>query len=104
MPAWPRARIDSFVYFVLGATTFLALGWLTPPHPEINQSDFKAVYFASKALVHHQDPYVQANLLKLYRSEPGNSSAARLGAAQVVTLCVNLPTGLLLVAPFATPK
>ncbi len=96
-----RARIDSLVYFLLGAAVFLALGWLTPPHPDLSQSDFKAVYYASKALVHHQDPYVQANLLQLYRSEPGNTSAAQLGAAQVVTICVNLPSGLLLIAPFA---
>ncbi|UWZ82554.1 glycosyltransferase family 87 protein [Occallatibacter riparius] len=96
-----RARIDSLVYFLIGAAVFLALGWLTPPYPDLSQSDFKAVYYASKALVHHRDPYLQANLLELYRSEPGNTSAAQLGASQVVTVCVNLPTGLLLIAPFA---
>jgi Glycosyltransferase family 87 len=96
-----RARIDSLVYFLLGAAALLALGWLTPPYPDVNQSDFKMVYFSAKALVHHQDPYVQANLLQLYRAEPGNNSAAQLGAADVVTICLYLPTGPFLIAPFA---
>jgi hypothetical protein len=96
-----RARIDSLVYFVLGAAAFLALGWLSPPDPSLSLSDFKAVYYASKAQLLHEDPYVPSNLLALYRGDPANTTAAQLGARDVVINCINLPTTLLLFAPFA---
>jgi hypothetical protein len=96
-----RARIDSLVYFLLGAAAFLALGWLSPPDPSLDLSDFKAVYYASRAQVLGQDPYIPANLFHLYRYDPAVTSAAQAGARDVVIYCVNLPTTLLLFAPFA---
>jgi hypothetical protein len=96
-----RARIDSLVYFLLGAAAFLALGWLMPNDPSLSLSDFKAIYYASQAQLRHQDPYLPANLLALYRGDPVNTTAAQLGARDVVINCINLPTTLLLFAPFA---
>jgi hypothetical protein len=96
-----RARIDSLVYFLVGAASFLALGWLSPPDPSLSLSDFKAVYYASQAQLLHHDPYIPANLLALYRGDPANTTAAQLGARDVVINCINLPTTLLLFAPLA---
>ena len=62
--------------------------------------DFQAVYYGAKCLIQHNNPYNVAELETLYRSEGGVHAADSLQRRQTVTLFVNLPPTLLLVAPF----
>lgn len=83
-----------------GAALFLLLGcW--QHSPTLTMGDFKAVYYASQALVHHQDPYLNANLYRIYSAAPENRDLLMYGPLYAITSCVNLPTTLALMAPLA---
>lgn len=65
--------------------------------------DFKAIYYGSRALIQHHNPYNTSELESVYRAEGGVHSSLP-GASlryQCLTLYVNLPPTLLIVAPFA---
>ncbi len=64
-------------------------------------SDIKAVYYGSRCLLEGRNPYKVSELTAVYDAErePGPKESAQY--LQAVTLCVNLPATLLLVAPLA---
>jgi hypothetical protein len=67
-------------------------------------TDFKAVYYGSRCLILHADPYKDAEFLRVYRAEgekiPSEPMMADL-FRRAVLVCVNLPTTLFFVIPFA---
>lgn len=63
--------------------------------------DFRAVYYGTRCLLQHHDPYKVSELEDLYRAEKGAPPYETKQAHQAVTLYVNVPTTFLLVAPFA---
>jgi hypothetical protein len=76
---------------------FLLLGFLARNVPGLRNCDFKALYIASTAFLQHHDPYRPANLLRVYQSlYPGHPPPFEIDA-----ICVNLPTSVVLLAPFA---
>lgn len=94
-----KAKLDGKFFFATGAVFFLLLGFLWNTKPYLRMGDFKALYYASQALVHHQDPYSEANLEQVYISTPENRGLSR--TAHAVTMCVNLPTTVVLLTPIA---
>ena len=94
-----KARLDGKFFFAMGAVFFLLLGFLWNTKPYLRMGDFKALYYASQALVHHQDPYSEADLQRFYMSAPENRGLSR--TAHAVTMCVNLPTTVVLLTPIA---
>jgi len=66
--------------------------------------NFRAVYYGARCLIRHTDPYSPTEFLRVYREESGELPQDPGKAAlflRAVPICVNLPTTLLLVAPFA---
>jgi hypothetical protein len=63
--------------------------------------DFRAIYFGSRCLIDHQNPYNVSELESVYRTEGGARPAESAQVHQAVTLFVNVPTTLLLAAPLA---
>ena len=66
--------------------------------------NFRAVYYGARCLIRHSDPYSPTEFLRVYREESGKLPQDPDKAAlflRAVPICVNLPTTLLLVAPFA---
>jgi hypothetical protein len=66
--------------------------------------DFRAVYFAARTALAHHDPYNPAEFLQVYNSEGGEipTDPIRLhGFQRAITVCVNLPSTLFVVAPIA---
>jgi len=67
-------------------------------------ADFKAVYYGARCLVQHADPYKDTELLRVYQADgwqiPTEPTMATL-FRRAVLVCVNLPTTLFLVIPFA---
>jgi hypothetical protein len=65
---------------------------------------FKAVYYGSRCLLQHIDPYQEAGFLRVYQAEggvfPANPADSRI-FHRAVLLCINLPTSLFLIAPLA---
>ncbi len=65
--------------------------------------DFKAVYYGSRCLIQHSDPYQESEFLRVYQAEGGGfpTDPTQSGLfRRAVPVCINLPTALLLVAPF----
>lgn len=63
--------------------------------------DFRAVYYGTRCLMQHRDPYKVSDLEDVYRAEKGAPANETANAHQAVTLYVNMPTTFVLVAPFA---
>ena len=66
--------------------------------------DFKAIYYSTRCLIHHSDPYKEAEFLSVYQAEGGDfpldPTLAKL-FRRAVPVCINLPTAFLLAAPFS---
>lgn len=63
--------------------------------------DFQGVYYGSRCLLQHCDPYNEIELENVYRTLGGEGPHDSIQHRRTVTLFVNLPTTLLFVAPFA---
>lgn len=63
--------------------------------------DFRAVYYGTRCLIEHRDPYKVRDLENVYLAEKGAPPYETMQAHQAVTLYVNVPTTFVLVAPFA---
>lgn len=98
-----RTRSDGMRMLVLGCAVFLVAGFLWEPHWPGAMADFQAVFAASRALLHHADPYQSGNILAELHAlaGPGNALPSSSRQLQVALLCINLPTTLYLIAPLA---
>ena len=63
--------------------------------------DFRAVYYGTRCLLQHHNPYKVSELDAVYRAQGGVPHGETPQAHQAVTLYVNVPTSFVLVAPFA---
>lgn len=70
-------------------------------HVEGGTLDFQAVYFGTRCLLEHHNPYREAELEAVYKADGGESPSETLKHRRTVTLYVNLPTTFLFVAPLA---
>jgi Glycosyltransferase family 87 len=97
------ARLDGIRILVLGFAVFLVIGFLWEPHWPGAMADFQAVFVASRALLHHANPYQSSHILPELHSlvQPGDAIANSPRQMQVALLCINLPTTLCLIAPLA---
>ena len=64
-------------------------------------TDFRAVYYGTRCLLQHHDPYKVSDLERVVRDEHGERPSEPVQQHQAVTVYVNLPTAFLFVAPFA---
>ena len=62
---------------------------------------FPGIYYGTRCLIQHCDPYNVSELDGFYRAEGGANQTDTIQRRQSVTLYVNLPTTFLFVAPFA---
>jgi Glycosyltransferase family 87 len=66
--------------------------------------NFRAIYYGARCLIRHTDPYKPKEFLRIYQDESGKFPTNPDKAAlfeRAVTVCVNLPTTLFIIAPFA---
>lgn len=63
--------------------------------------DFQAVYYGTRCLLEHHNPYKVAELASVYKADGGEYPGETAKNRQLVTLYVNLPTTFLFVAPLA---
>jgi hypothetical protein len=70
----------------------------------IKMTDFGEVYYGARCAVLHKDPYNPVTVLREFTAEggtfPTNPVAAKVFPI-AITICVNLPTALLLTVPFS---
>jgi hypothetical protein len=63
--------------------------------------DFRSIYYGTRCLLHHHDPYSQNELENFYQADGGESPSESMPARQAVTQYVNMPTTFIFIAPFA---
>jgi len=63
--------------------------------------DFQAIYYGTRCLLEHHNPYKFSELESVYRAEAGDRPWESVQRHQVVTLFVNLPTTFIFIAPLA---
>jgi hypothetical protein len=68
---------------------------------KIRWVDFKGVYYGTRCLLQHHNPYMRGQLQDVYRTEGGERPGDPEKYNQAVTLYVNVPTTFIFVAPFA---
>src|ERR1035437_5747146 len=68
---------------------------------KIRWVDFKGVYYGTRCLLQHHNPYMRSQLQEVYRTEGGERPGDPEKYNQAVTLYVNVPTTFIFVAPFA---
>lgn len=99
-----QARRDGLYLLLLGSMIFILLGVTLETKSQGSMSDFKAIYYGARCLLQHHDPYSQSDLLHVFNSEggefPSDPSISR-SYRRAVLVCVNTPSAMLLVAPFA---
>jgi Glycosyltransferase family 87 len=64
-------------------------------------SGFQAIYYGTRCLLQHHNPYKQSELEAVYRDEGGQRPSESFQLHQAVTLYVNLPTTFIVIAPLA---
>jgi len=94
-------RLGGLLLFLLGAAIFVSFGTLWEHVSPVSMLDFKGVYYGSRCLLSHCDPYNESALLSSYQAQGVDRPTDPPGMKRVITLYVNLPTAFLLTVPFA---
>jgi hypothetical protein len=63
--------------------------------------DFRGVYYATRCLLQHGDPYKDKDLLRVYQAEGGDRASDPSTVRRVVTMYIYLPTVFAFTVPFA---
>jgi hypothetical protein len=96
-----KPRLKGFLLLLLGAAAFVALGFSWERNSSVAMVDFKAVYYGTRCLLQHGDPYKESDLLRLFLAEDRESLATKLLHRDAVALNVYLPTAFPFIVPFA---
>ncbi len=86
-----HARFKGGYAVFLGCILFVLCGVvLENAYPVL--SDFATLYFPTRSLLQHQDPYMQSEVLRVYKNERGNRPADSADKVQIATRDIKLPT------------
>lgn len=96
-----KAQSDSTLLFILGCTILVCAGVVAEHISFVSQLDFKCLYYGSRCLLEHADPYRQSDLIRVYQAGAADHPGDTAPIEQIVVTYVNLPSTLVLAAPFA---
>ena len=99
-----KERLDGLYLLLLGGLVFLLLGGVLENVAASPMSDFKAIYYGARCVIHHSDPYQNGTILREFQADGGQFPADPIISRSVqraILVCINLPSSLFLVAPFA---
>jgi hypothetical protein len=96
-----KARRDGLQILMLGALVFLSLGLVLERSNPHAMEDFGVVYFPARTLLHHADPYNQADVLREYEAEGGDSLWKSPLDQGIITHYQYPPPSFCITAPFA---
>ena len=94
-------RLDGLIVLLLGAVAFLAIGTAWKRVSSIEMGDFKVVYYGARCLLDHGDPYLESDVLRVYRAEGRESSTEPVLDTEVKTRFFYPPTAFIITLPFA---
>lgn len=94
-------RQDGLIFVVLGALVFVLLGVAMEQLLHGPLTDFKGIYYPSRTLLEHGDPYNPDQVLRVYRAESGARQTDNKKTMVVTTVLPYLPSVFVLSVPFA---
>jgi hypothetical protein len=98
------SRRTVLIWLLLSSAISVGWGYWIGYTKNAGFGDFRAVYFAARTALAHKDPYNPTDFLQVYQHEGGEIPTDPLRAhlfRRAITVCVNLPSTLLVVAPVA---
>jgi hypothetical protein len=101
MPTKPTSRRTGLTLLILGSVLFVWLGCSFERVSPVSLVDFKSVYYGTRCLLKHCDPYSASELQRFYIADGGESQSGQSRLRQTVVLYVNLPTAFSFLTPFA---
>jgi hypothetical protein len=96
-----RIQRTALVCLLLSCGVSVMLGFFPVRNRPDVMLDFRAVYYGTRCLLEHHDPYNPSELENVYRTIDGEHPSETVTVHQAVVMCINLPTTLLVVTPFA---
>ena len=96
-----RERLDGLIFLLLGALAYLGIGLAWSRVSPIEMGDFKVVYYASRCLLQHGDPYSQHDVLAVYTAEGRESPTEPPLDRDVKSRFFYPPTAFILTVPIA---
>ena len=96
-----RARLGGVLLLLLSSGIFISWGASLERSMPHRMIDFKAVYYGARCLLQHRDPYRQSELQSVYLAEEHDHTPELSQLSGIVTICVNLPTVFIFIAPLA---
>ena len=94
-------RLDGLYLLLLGSVAFVLAGFALESRVTGSLQDFKGVYYGTRCLLEHCDPYNESELLHVFLREGDASGVLLSGQRQAVMLYVNLPATFIFIAPLA---
>lgn len=94
-------RKAALALFLFCIVTSILWGLALSTRAANGSSGFQAVYYGTKCLLQHHNPYNQSELASVYRAEGGEYPTQSHAAHESVTLYVNFPTTFVCLIPFA---
>ena len=96
-----RARLGGVLLLLLSSGIFISWGASLERSMPHRMIDFNAVYYGTRCLLQHRDPYSQSELQTVYLAEERDRDPELSQLYGIITICVNLPTAFIFIAPFA---
>ncbi len=96
-----KARLDGLYLVLLGSVLFVSMGSVVEHTGSDMMGDFKLVYYQTRCLLQHGDPYKPSQTLRAYLIEGGNPPQSSGRPLQDLTPNLYLPTASVFIAPFA---
>jgi hypothetical protein len=96
-----RVRLGGLLLLLLSAGIFVGWGSVMERTAVGGMGDFKGVYYGTRCLLGHCDPYSVSELESFYRANGWKIPTESLPRRQGATLYVNMPTSFFFIAPFA---
>jgi hypothetical protein len=96
-PIMTKARLDGLYLLLLGSLVLVLMGTVLASKSSVAMVDFKGVYYDTRCLLQHTDPYIPGEPLRLYLAEGGRLPQSD-GPQQVLMLDIYPPTTSIFVA------
>jgi len=99
-----KERVDGLYLLILGSVVFLLLGGVLENVAPAPMSDFNAIYYGARCVIHGTNPYQDGAILNEFHANGGRFPAdptISRSVQRAILVCINLPTSLFLMVPFA---
>ncbi len=96
-----KARRDGLYLVLLGCAMFVLIGSALENAVPVTSVDFRVVYYSARCLLEHRDPYNEADLDYIYRTQGGTTPQDSPQIRRSERLYNYLPTAFPVTLPFA---